>query len=263
VNKKAILALMLAILLPLVSYWIVEYYSTRAVSMPHRYFYDSVSVIKKNGKQSFDTIWHKVKGPVFTNQFGKEVSLADIKNRAIVINFFFTKCPSICPALTKSMKKLQYSFRGNNDTLVQFISVSVDPEHDSTEALRKYADKFKINHDSWWFVRADKKETYEFALQEMKASIADSGVDTAFIHTENFFLLDSRHVIRGWYNGFDTLKMARLASDIPLLMLEKDKTQPSIFALFIPILPIIFIGIGIVFIIMIFLEQKRKKENNE
>jgi protein SCO1/2 len=98
-------------------------------------------------------------------------------------------------------------------------------------------------------------------LQEIKASIADSEVDTAFIHTENFFLLDSNRIVRGWYNGFDTARQAELVRDIPTLMLERDKKSPSIFREFIPYLPVIFIGIGMVIILMNILNRNRKKQN--
>ena len=246
-------------MLPLVSYWVVNYYSKKAVVMPRRYFYDDVSVIEKNGKKIPDTLWHRVKGPAFTDQFGRNVSIDQIKNRVIVLNFFFTRCPSICPGLTRNMKKLQDSFKGS-DTLVHFMSVSVDPENDSTPQLRQFADKFNVNHDNWWFVRGNPDEVYEFALKEIKASIADTQVDTAFIHTENFFLLDTTHVVRGWYNGFDQQRLSRLAADIPLLMLEKDKKAPKIFSRLIPILPIIFVVIGMVIIVSIFLNRNRKEQ---
>ena len=98
-------------------------------------------------------------------------------------------------------------------------------------------------------------------MQEIKASIADSNVDTAFIHTENFFLLDSNRIVRGWYNGFDTVKLAQLARDIPTLMLERDKKRPSILRGFIPYLPVIFIGIGFVIVVMVFLQNFKKKQN--
>ena len=123
------------------------------------------------------------------------------------------------------MKRLQNSFINSNDSIVQFISVSIDPEHDSVPQLRKFANRYTSNHENWWFVTGDKKEIYDFALNDIKASIADVNVDTAFIHTENFFLLDKNHVVRGWYNGLDTIKQARLVRDIPLLMLEKDKKR--------------------------------------
>ena len=245
---------MLAILLPLSGYWIVKYYSKDAVHVPRHYFYDSITTIK--GKP--DTAWHKVKSIAFTNQMGKQVTLDDLKGKIIVLDFFFSRCPSICPRLARSMKKLQDSFTKNAD-IVQFVSVSIDPEHDSVQQLRKFADRFNVDHDNWWFVTGNKKEVYNFALNEIKASIADSEVDTAFIHTENFFLLDSNHIVRGWYNGFDSVAQYRLVEDIPTLMLEKDKKSPSILREFIPYLPVIFIGIGIVILVMALLKRYKKQ----
>lgn len=224
-KKNAILGLLMVIILPLTGYYIVKYFSGKAVHMPGRYFYDSVAVIEKNGKTTTDTIWHQVKNMTFVNQLGKTVTLDSLKGKILVVNFFFARCPSICPQMAKSMKRLQSSFVNSNDSIVQFISVSIDPEHDSVPQLRKFADRYTTNHDSWWFVAGDKKATYDFALNELKASIADTNVDTAFIHTENFFLLDRDRVVRGWYNAFDTVKQAKLVGDIPLLMLEKRKKR--------------------------------------
>ncbi len=256
-NKKSVLALLLAIAMPLTGYFIVKYYSKDAVHIPGRYFMpDTVLVSTKNGKTITDTVWHKVKNIEFTNQLGKKVSLDDLKGRILVIDFFFTKCPSICPGLTRSMKRLQDSFT-KNDSIVQFLSISIDPDTDSVPRLRAYADHYGVNHDTWWFLTGNKEEIYDFALNEIKASIADSEVDTAFIHTENFFLLDSSRVVRGWYNGFDSVKLAKLAGDIPLLMLEKNKNDKSLGKRFIPFLPVIFIGIGVVFLVM-FILSKRK-----
>jgi len=223
-KKKAFLALMLAIMFPLLGYLLVNYYSKRDTQMPGRYFYDSVSVSQKNGKNIYDTAWHHVSNVAFTNQFGKKVSFADLKGKIIVLDFFFTRCPSICPRLARAMKKLQNSFV-NNDSIVQFVSVSVDPVHDSVPELRKWAERFNVDPDSWWVVTGNRDSIYHFAINEMKADIADVNVDTAFIHTENFFLLDKQRVIRGWYNGFDSNAQKKLVRDIPLLMLEKDQKR--------------------------------------
>ena len=224
-NKRAILGLMLAILLPLTGFLLVKWYSEDTVHMPRRYFFDGVDTVTRNGKKTVDTAWHHVKNMTFTNQLGKEITLDSLKGKILVIDFFFTRCPSICPGLATSMRKLQQSFNNGRDSIVQFISISVDPERDSVPELRKFANRFTSNHDSWWFVTGDKKAIYDFALQELKASIADTEVDTAFIHTENFFLLDRERVVRGWYNGFDSVKQATLVKDIPLLMLEKPKKR--------------------------------------
>lgn len=223
-NKTALIALLIAILLPLTGYLLVKYYSSKAVEMPRRYFYDSVNVIEKNGKVTYDTTWHHVSNLHFTNQLGQQVSLDDLKGKVIVLDFFFTRCPTICPQLTRAMKKLQNSFP-NNDSIVQFVSISIDPVHDSVPELRKWAEKFQVNPDSWWLLTGDKDSIYNFAFKEIKASVADVGIDTAFIHTENFFLLDKEGVVRGWFNGLDSIAQAKLVRDIPLLMLEKDKKR--------------------------------------
>lgn len=223
-SKKSIIALLLAVLLPLSGYLLVSYYSNRDVRMPNRFFYDSVHVVEKNGKTTYDTVWHSVSNMHFINQFGNNVSFADLKGKIIVLDFFFTRCPTICPKLAKAMKRLQNSFP-NNDSIVQFVSITVDPKHDSAEQLRKWAEKFSVNPDSWWLLTGNRDSIYQLALKEIKASVADVNIDTAFIHTENFFLLDKERIVRGWYNGLDSSDQKRLVRDIPLLMLEKDRKR--------------------------------------
>lgn len=223
-NKKSFIALLVAIFLPVTGYLLVSYYSTGVVQMPQRYFYDSVNVIEKNGKTTYDTAWHQVSNLHFTNQLDQQVSLNDLKGKIIVLDFFFTHCPTICPKLAVAMKKLQRSFP-NNDSIVQFVSISIDPKHDSMQQLRNWARKFNVNPDSWWLGTGDRDSIYNFALHEIKASVADVNVDTAFVHTENFFLLDKDRVVRGWFNGLDSVDQSKLVRDIPLLMLEKDKKR--------------------------------------
>lgn len=221
-NKKSFIALLVAIFLPVTGYLLVSYYSAGVVQMPQRYFYDSVNVVEKNGKTTYDTAWHQVSNLHFTNQLGQQVSLDDLKGKIIVLDFFFTHCPTICPKLAVAMKKLQTSFP-NNDSIVQFVSISIDPKHDSVQQLRNWARKFNVNPDSWWLGTGDRDSIYNFALHEIKASVADVNVDTAFVHTENFFLLDKDRVVRGWFSGLDSIAQSKLVRDIPLLMLEKDK----------------------------------------
>ena len=93
-KKKAFLALVIAICLPLLGYMLVSYYSNRDVKMPPRYFYDSVHISEKNGKTQYDTAWHSVKNIHLTNQLGQEVSIDDLKGKIIVMDFFFTRCPT-------------------------------------------------------------------------------------------------------------------------------------------------------------------------
>lgn len=224
-SKKGLLGLILAVGLPVLSYYIVKYTSEGSVEMPRRYFFDTVTEKTVKGKLVKDTAWHKVAGFTFTNQLGKTVSVDSLKGKILVVDYFFTRCPNPCPALTRNMKKMQDAFL-KTDSLVHFISLTVDPGRDSVEALKRYADKYKVRHNNWWFLTGDKKAIYDLAYNEFKAATIDGGeIDTAFLHTNKFYLLDKDRVIRGWYDGTDTVAMAKLARDIGLLFLEKDKKK--------------------------------------
>jgi protein SCO1/2 len=231
-NKTALLALCLAILLPVGSYLVVKHYSDTAIDMPRRYYSDSVITKVVDGKETTDTIWHKVNKITLTNQLGNTVSLDDLKGKVIVADFFFTRCPTICPSLTRSMKKLQDALKLKDEvrridtTFVHFLSFSVDPERDSVAAIKNYADRFGVNPDVWWLLTGPKKTIYDFALNELKLGLQDGeGVDSNFIHTSKFTLLDKDRVVRGYYDGLDSVSMNKLAEDIVFIMLEKDKKK--------------------------------------
>ncbi len=224
-KKTTLLALLMVTLLPIASYLYVSSLSKDAIKMPRRYFYDTVVVKMEKGKKVNDTLWHKVKPFKLKNQFGKEVGLEDWGGKIIIADFFFTSCPSICPKLTRNMKKLQTAFK-KTDSLVRFVSFTVDPVRDSVQALKAYGDKFGIDHDTWFMLTGDRNELYDIALNEFKASIASNGnIDTGFIHTDRFFLLDKDRVVRGWYNGLDSVNLDKLIKDVVLLNMERDKKK--------------------------------------
>lgn len=247
-SKKALLALCVAVLVPLLSYLLVKTASDDAVVMPPRYYYDTVTSVIRDGKKFDDTLWHSVNNSQFINQLGDSITLDQLKGKVIVADFFFTHCPSICPTLTRNMKKLQDALKIKNDekridtTFVQFLSFSVDPERDSAQALKKYADRYGVNHDVWWMLTGRKKTIYDFALNELKMGLQDGeGVDSNFIHTQKMVLLDRDHVVRGYYDGLDSNSLSKLAQDIVFIMLEKDKHSVSALSELKPLLPMIVI----------------------
>ncbi|HET9056040.1 MAG TPA: SCO family protein [Chitinophagaceae bacterium] len=222
-GKKGFLGLALAALFPLIAFFIFKFYGDQVQIMPRRYYADSTRVYTEDGKLITDTVWHRVANIDVINQLGQKVSLDTIKGKIIVADFFFTRCPSICPTLTKNMRKLQQSFMKTPD-YVHFLSFSVDPERDSVPVLKAYTDKYNINHSNWWLVTGDKKAIYNFALNEIKLGLQDGeGVDSNFIHTPKFVLLDRNRVIRGYYNGLDSTEMLRLLDDVVFLNMETVK----------------------------------------
>jgi len=265
VSKNALTAVLLAVIVPLVSYLLVKRASDHSIGMPGRFYYDSVVSVIRDGKTSNDTLWHPVEDFKFQNQLGRTVSLTDLPGKVVVADFFFTRCPSICPKLTANIRKLQDAlstkdqFKQLNPAFIQFISFSVDPERDSVPVLKAYADKFGINPDIWWLLTGPKRQIYNFSINELKLGLADGeGVDSNFIHTQKLVLLDKEHVVRGYYNGLDSADLSKLANDMVFIMLEKDKNYSSPLKEIRPILPIIIFILLATAGLVIYLSRKPK-----
>ncbi len=238
---------------------LVSYFGDDAVNMPRRYFEDSIITKITDGKETSDTVWHKVANIKLTNQLGNTVTLDSLRGKIMVMDFFFTHCGSICPTLTANMKKLQDALKVKDDmkrvdtTFVQFLSFSIDPERDSFPVLKKYADKFGVNHDIWWMLTGPRKTIYDFAFEELKVDkYNDDPIDSSFVHTSRFVLVDKDRVVRGFYNGLDDKDLAKLGNDLVLLMLEKDKRRPSqVFIEIKKIWPVFIIVIIAVVVLML------------
>ena len=261
---------MIAILIPAVSYILLKTASDHAVVMPRKYLLDSVVTVVKNGKQEDDSIWHVTKNIRLINQLGDTVHLYDRQGKIIVLNFFFTSCRSICPMLTHNMVKMQQSFinggevRNKIDTsIVQFISMSIDPERDSVSVLKNYADRFGVNPDNYWMLTGKKDSIYRFAFEELKVDqFSVEPISPDFIHTSRFVLLDRNMVVRGYYDGLDkdSTSLSQLARDIGLLMLEKDKTKKS--ELFLEIIDLKWLWAIVVLIVVVFVVVFYRNRNN-
>ena len=228
---------MLALLLPLVAYFIVKTKSEHAIIMPRHYLPDTVVTVIKKGKHVTDTVWHRVADFALTNQENKPVSWDSLKGKIVIADFFFTRCPTICPSLTKNMKRLAVSVNNGKrvgdktNKLVHFLSFSIDPERDSVERLKNWADRFQINPEQWWLLTGNKKMIYDLIIHEMKIPVDDGqGIDTNFLHTDHFVLIDSNRHVRGYYHGLDSASLAKLSEDLVLLTLEKGPKEKSFFA---------------------------------
>jgi len=280
VNKTALYALILALLIPLIAYFIIKQMSTDAVHIPKPVYEDTTISKVVKGKIEKEIIWHKIPDFKLTNQEGNEVSLHDMVRidpetgdtvpKIIVANFFFTHCATICPGMTMNIKKLQESIKKSEKVgdrtadFVQFLSFSVDPDRDSVTALKKWADRFQINPDNWWLLTGDKKTIYDLSLNQMSLSIQDpQGVDTGFFHTDIVVLIDRDRVIRmprdefgnpRPYHATEEKDLIKLSEDIVLLMLEKDKKKKSFFDGKLELLGVVFlltlVGLGIFLIVL-------------
>lgn len=213
-----------------------------------------------------DTVWHKVRNFNLINQEGKSITLDSLKGKIIIADFFFTRCPTICPGMTMNMKRMAESIHNGKrvgdktNKLVHFLSLSVDPERDSVQNLKNWANRFQINPEKWWLLTGDKKTIYDFALNEVKLGLIDGeGVDTNFVHSDKFILIDSNRHVRGYYDGLDSISLTRLSADLVMLTMEKDPNKKSFLAGKLQLIAVVFLmaifGVGL---LMFLLRQKNK-----
>ena len=89
---------------------------------------------------------------VLRAQDGTQVTLAQFRGKAVALAFIFASCSSTCPILTAKMATVQDRLGSDFGSRVVFLSITVDPEHDSLDVLRRYAETFGANLTGWKFL---------------------------------------------------------------------------------------------------------------
>src|SRR5215213_4600920 len=87
-----------------------------------------------------------------TSQDGLPVAWADFRGRVVAVTFIYTTCPDVCPLLTDKMAHVRDELGAAFGPEVAFVSITVDPEHDTPEVLKAYAAAFDADLDGWVFL---------------------------------------------------------------------------------------------------------------
>jgi protein SCO1/2 len=168
---------------------------------------------------------HKVEDFKLINQNGNVVTQDNYRDKIYVVDFFFTRCPSICPIMTDNLVKVQNHFI--KDDNIMLLSLSVTPDIDSVSVLKNYSEKKGVIDSKWNITTGNKKHIYNLARKSYFAVVeqGDGGLQD-FIHTPNFILVDTEKQIRGVYDGTDDQAVVQLINDIgTLLNMEKYQKQ--------------------------------------
>jgi len=156
---------------------------------------------------------HRILPFVLVNQLGDTVTEKEVAGQWLVVDFFFTRCATICPMLTSNMKKVQDVFLGEKG--VRLLSHSVTPVADSVAVLSAYGEANGVDPDRWWLLTGPKPEVYKLARKSYFAALdeGDGGFQD-FVHTENIVLVDTLGRLRGFYDGTDLDDVNRLVRDV-------------------------------------------------
>lgn len=170
-----------------------------------------------------DTVFHRIPQYELVDQNGHKFSSEQTKGKIYVADFFFTRCGTICPKISNNLTRIQSIFSADSNVVI--VSHSVDPKHDSSAVLQKYAQKYDAKYGKWFFLTGEKKIIYDIAIKGYKLPVADASeydkniksIDETFIHSEKLLLIDKEGYIRGIYDGTYSPDVERLIGEVKVL----------------------------------------------
>lgn len=164
-----------------------------------------------------------------TDQNNVEITNANYSGKVYVLEFFFTSCPTICPKMNKNMLLIQNKFFGNPNFGI--ASITIDPEHDTSKALKEHANLLGVTSANWHFLTGDKKYIYDLANKGFNLYAGEnSKVNGGFEHSGLFALIDKNGDIRCrkdeygnpilYYDGLEKKGVRDMQQDIAILLKE-------------------------------------------
>jgi protein SCO1/2 len=171
-----------------------------------------------DGKEVSDTVYPTIPYFYFLNDDSVIVKSTDMEGKVWVVDFFFTTCPTICPTMTKNMQKLNAATKDLHDDL-QFISISINPQHDTPSILKRYREHYKATASNWQFFTGKEAETHQLGIENFQIFAGrDEESEGGYAHSGAFTLVDKEGFVRGVYLGTDEKQVIQLEKDIRKLL---------------------------------------------
>jgi protein SCO1/2 len=174
-----------------------------------------------DGKEVSDTVYPTIPYFYFLNDDSVIVKSTEMEGKVWVVDFFFTTCPTICPTMTKNMQKLNAATKDLHDEL-QFISISINPQHDTPSILKRYREHYKATASNWQFFTGKEAETHQLGIENFQIFAGrDEESEGGYAHSGAFTLVDKEGYVRGVYLGTDEKQVIQLEKDIRKLLKEE------------------------------------------
>ena len=204
-------------LLGLPALCILFFASADHVFKPLAYFGPQEILNKEvNGATIKDTVRFTVPDFSFVNQDNEEITLEKLADKILIVNFFFTSCPTICPKATAQLSRVQRKTIDFDDVIT--LSHTVDPKRDTPEVLKKYAEDHFVDTKRWMFLTGEKSKLYDMAFNGYYLNAGeDFNAPGGFFHSDVVVLIDKDRHIRGIYQGTDTDEVDRLIEEVSVL----------------------------------------------
>jgi protein SCO1/2 len=143
-------------------------------------------VERPRGKYDRSVQYYNIPNVTLLNQDGKKVKIRELvdSGKPVIIDFIYTTCTTICPVLSATFTNLRKELGADADK-VQLISLSIDPEHDRPEQMKKYLSRYKAGK-GWDFLTGS-REDIDKVLRSLSAIFADKMAHEPIyvLHTPN------------------------------------------------------------------------------
>jgi cytochrome oxidase Cu insertion factor (SCO1/SenC/PrrC family) len=176
-----------------------------------------VSALRQRTVSSYGTV------PSFqlTNQNGQAFGSLQLTGKIWIADFIYTTCPGPCPMISGRMSELQKPLE---KTDVHLVSFSVDPEKDTPNVLRGYAEKFQAEKGRWDFLTGPRSAIYKLSHDGFKLAVSDgSDAQGIPVHSTRIALVDRHGRIRGYYDATEAEAITKLLADTNHLLREQPK----------------------------------------
>ena len=124
------------------------------------------------------------------DQQGREVSLAGLRGKVVLLDFVYTRCPTVCTVLGAGFQQLRQQILASGlQGQIVLLTFSFDPEHDGPAELREYADRYGGADDDWQFVRAPSRADTDRLLRAAELVAIPDGYG-GYVHNAAIHILD-------------------------------------------------------------------------
>ncbi len=157
----------------------------------------------------------------FRNQDTELFGSKELDGHVWIATFIFTRCTSTCPRQTAELARLQEQLADHPDRdSIHLVSFSVDPEYDTPEVLKAYAEQWNADTRSWTFVTGKRDGIWDLSKVGFKLPVNDARDNPNMIiaHSQQFILVDRAQRIRGYYDGLNELAREKLRRDLDLVL---------------------------------------------
>ena len=147
---------------------------------------------------------------------GDAISLGSFVGKVVIYDFIFTRCAGTCPLMSRRMRGIAEHLSSDPD--LRFVSISVDPTHDTPEVLRRYKQRYSED-PRWFLLTGDRNVIVDLSVRGFKLAAGDAKEDVVepLLHSSKFVLVDRTGMIRGYYDTFlegDVEKLERDARQL-------------------------------------------------